>query len=292
MVLKPLRAALELQPGRPDLRVALARSLRQLGQLEAAMAEYQWLLDDGNPPPTLVIESAECLAQVGRGLEARSLLDREALSDRADARFLLARLDLSGGQSDTARSELETLVDSADQVVAEKARLLLSQLALREGDHHSALAALGLDAGQDQVSSERLWKAAEIANQAGLADQEQRWLSALLERVDTPPALRQRTRPRLADLCDKAGDYDRAAQLLHGAGWRAPIGLADDAEAIVQMALDAPDHGRALDAIEDDRQAPVVILGWPGCGREAVLHLGACSDYIGCCRRRSGRVVA
>jgi tetratricopeptide (TPR) repeat protein len=267
----PLRAALAVQSDRQDLRLALARSLRRAGRLDEALAEYQWMLDDGSAPPALVVESAECLAQAGRPLEARSQLDQHAMADRDDARFLLARLDLAEGQQEAARKALEALTVSAQASIAENARVLLSRIGVQRGDHESVLAGLEREAEQGEVAPERLWEAAGIANQAGLTDQEIRWLSALLEHHRTPDALRQRARPRLADLCDQAGDYDRAAQLLRGGGWRKPFGLADDAEEIVRMALAAPNQGRAASKVDDGRRAPLILLGWPGCGRETLL---------------------
>ncbi|MEN1728386.1 MAG: tetratricopeptide repeat protein, partial [Pseudomonadota bacterium] len=271
LAVEPLRQALAIDSSRQELRLALARSLRRGGKLDEALAEYQWLLDDGTPPPALIVEGAECLAQAGRGLEARSQLNRESLADRDDVRFLLARLDLADGEREAARGALESLKSSTSPSIAEAARMLLSQLALEGGDHHSALAALDLKASKGPVEPERLWQAAGIANQAGLTNEEMRWLSALLEHNDTPEALRLRARPRLADLADRAGDYDRAAQLLRGAGWRKPLGLAEDARQIVQMALDAPNQGRAPEPADDDRRAPMIILGWPGSGRETLL---------------------
>jgi tetratricopeptide (TPR) repeat protein len=267
----PLRAALAIQADRQDLRLALARSLRRAGRLDEALAEYQWLLDDGTPPPALVVEGAECLAQAGRSLEARSQLDQHSLSDRDDARFLLARLDLAEGQSQSAREALEALTASTQSSIAESARVLLSRIGVERGDHESVLADLEREAEQGEIAPERLWQAAGIANEAGLTDQEMRWLSALLEHHRTPEALRQRARPRLADLCDRAADYDRAAQLLRSGGWRTPFGLAEDAEEIVRMALAAPNQGRADSAVDDGRPSPLVILGWPGSGRETLL---------------------
>jgi len=274
----PLRAALAIRSDRQDLRLALARSLRRSGQLDEALAEYQWMLDDGTAPPALVVESAECLAQAGRPLEARSQLDQASMEDRDDARFLLARLDLAEGQQESARETLEALTASAQASIAENARILLSRIGVQRGDHASVLAALEEESERGEIAPERLWQAAGIANEAGLVEKEMRWLSALLEHHQTPEALRQRARPRLADLCDRTGDYDRAAQLLRGGGWRTPFGLAADAEEIVRMALAAPSGGRADSATEDGRRAPLILLGWPGCGRETLLASLAASE--------------
>ncbi|OAB55315.1 hypothetical protein AY599_10235 [Leptolyngbya valderiana BDU 20041] len=274
----PLRAALAIQSDRQDLRLALARSLRRAGSLDEALAEYQWMLDDGSAPPALVVESAECMAQAGKPLEARSQLAQAPLADRDDARFLLARLDLAEGQQESAREALEALTGSDQASIAENARVLLSRIGVQRGDHDTVLGALEREAEAGEIAPERLWQAAGIANEAGQPEKEMRWLSALLEHHQTPEAMRQRARPRLADLCDRAGDYDRAAQLLRSGGWRTPFGLADDAEEIVRMALAAPDHGRAASAVEDGRQAPVILLGWPGCGRETLLAALATSE--------------
>jgi len=288
------QALIDEHPQRPDLRLALARVLRRAGQLDAALAEYEWLLDDGRDTPELVVETGECLARAGRGLEARSLIDRHALAQRDDARFLLARLDLNDGENEVARQALQALADAADRPVMERARLLLSDLALKQRDHHSALAALAPD--EEDASPERVWQAAAIANQAGLVERERRWLNVLMERPSTPQALRRRVRPRLADLLDQAGDFQAAAACLDGPGWRAPITLADDAEAILDGALAAPSKGLPDSACDDDRRSPIVVLGWPGSGRETVLALLAAS---GQCRlagaadwpeRRSGLV--
>ncbi|AKS41042.1 tetratricopeptide repeat protein [Wenzhouxiangella marina] len=272
-----LESLIDAHPSRSDLRLMLARSLRRLRRIEPALAEYQWLIDDGQSGPALVVEAAECMAQAGRALEARTLITRESLGDRADARFLLARLDLADGNEDHARRVLLELADGDDARIARHARFLLADLLAEQGRADEAIKRLLQ--GED-ADAEALWKAAGLASQVGDRAQEKACLERLLASAGVPEALRRRAASRLADLLDRAGDYSAAAEHLEQAAWRSAIELAEDAEEIVELALSAAEGSLPKVPVDDGRRAPLIVLGWPGSGREAVIDALAASSAV------------
>jgi tetratricopeptide (TPR) repeat protein len=113
-------------------QLVLAALHRRAGQLEAAEAIYDALLDRADCSPTAVAAAASFVADTGRFEEGRRLLEQLPEDGRGRRALLLGRFHRQHGDADDAERWLEQAVREAPD--AAEARLELARQSLERGD--------------------------------------------------------------------------------------------------------------------------------------------------------------
>ncbi|MFP4278185.1 MAG: tetratricopeptide repeat protein [Wenzhouxiangella sp.] len=292
-----LRNALEQQPDHPQLRAAFEQlqRVRQPGgdeantpeALLARMREHyragrlrlageialavQHRLDAGVAER---LEVAEVLMDAGHLQASAELLERAdpALPRRA---LTLARLSAVRGQVDQALAQLTELFTSDEARVRHDARRLAADLHLRNNRLAAGLEALSplLEEPDLPPSTQRM--IAQLEHAGGETATARRLLESLLEREGLGAAEQAVTHNLLGRILDEAGAFEAAGRHLAEGGWREPfmVGELDQVspDVLRKAWAGVTDWRHGSDPVDDGRQAPLFIAGWPGSGREVVL---------------------
>lgn len=264
-----------------DRVLAEVRSLHRLGLIEEGRRRLEALAAEKKLNAMALMLLAELRLASGDVDGARVLIGDIESGLPAGARLIEALIDEAMGRAEEAKARALSLHEEDDTHVRRQARLLSGRLALERADLESAQSALKLLVNTDRADMTAAWLLADIHERVGDRPGACQVLGQILDRSEGLPALQQgQIRVRLADLHDQAGDYASAAEHLSHAGWRlAPV--AADAGRKSRNAL----HDAMADIeripweeirVDDGRDEPIFVLGWPGSGRDAVVAaLGA-----------------
>ena len=299
--------ALSEYPENPELNAGMGAALQAAGRDEEALVYFQRAAKANYGGVRLAVDMARSLARTGRMADARKLLEqlhaqlpdssevafylaeyrmltndlegaRELVggldSGASGVRLLRARIAWAGREPDAARELLADLLTDDDTLIRRQAGLLAGQVALAQRDFDAGREALAplLEREAPDIEAALLW--VDICQVAGEQSEARRTMESLLEREELPPDHRGRLNAVLAAITDEAGDHARAAAHLAESGWR-PAPVLDRLEEQEQSGLipawrefDGRLEGPQPD---DSLPAPVIVLGWPGSGRELVV---------------------
>ena len=107
------RRALELAPHRHDVRLHLARVLREQHQYQEAEEHYRQCLEKKTDEPEALAGLGECLRDEGKLEQAREVFARllEGSPDHFDGRLAVGEMELDAGRPEEALRRLEPLAD-------------------------------------------------------------------------------------------------------------------------------------------------------------------------------------
>ncbi|MDT8439146.1 MAG: tetratricopeptide repeat protein [Wenzhouxiangellaceae bacterium] len=258
----------------PEIVIDLAESLRRLGDLGQA----RQLLTDAAAHWTdraeLVLKRAELEAALGQPERARELLD-SLDGEQPEVALARARIEHNHGNAETAKALLESLIDAEPAAVADEARMLLAMERARaepaDLDHARAAIAPLLEREPPDATALLGW--ATICDRLGDHQQARSSLEALLARADENSGDARMLHTALGNTLDRLDDRPSAWTHWQAGGWRdIPIAARLNQQArVVRAWLDAGRLPEPSAPFDDDRPAPVIVAGWPGSGRVALL---------------------
>ena len=294
-----LRNALEKQPEHVQLRAALEQlqRVRSAGagadepdsaaaQLERMRAHYrqgqllpaaeladvlQFRFEAADP---ILLELAEVLMDAGQTESAADILAR---ADAGLPRLALTRARLSAVRGDpaTALQQLSELLGSEQAAIRHDARRLAADLYLRQQRLDSALEVLRPLAEEAEAPPASLRMLAQLEHAAGETGRARGLMTALLAREGLSAAERAVCHNLLGRILDESGAFEAAGRHLARGAWRQPFMVEELAEFSPEALSQAWRQLEAWpfpgDPIDDGRQAPLFVSGWPGSGREALL---------------------
>ncbi len=294
-----LRNALEKQPGHAQLRAALEQLQRVRGagagedepdsaaaQLERMRAHYrqgqllpaaelaealQFRFEATDP---VMLELAEVLMDAGQIDSAADVLDRV---DAGLPRLPLARARLTAVRGDLAAAvqQLSELFGSEPAEIRCDARRLAADLHLREQRLDRALEVLRPLAEEVEAPPASLRMLAQLEHAAGETARARELLTGLLEREGLGEAEQAVCNNLLGRILDESGAFEAAGRHLARGAWRRPLMVEELAEfspeALGQAWRQLQSWPFPADPVDDGRQAPLFVSGWPGSGREALL---------------------
>ncbi len=312
-----LANALKKHPQNPELKAGLAAARAALGRHAEAITLYREALSAGYGGAALARDLATSLAATGQNEAARQLLGQvmarqpddhqSALQlaeyhllagdvvsaaglldklpeDDVSARLLRARVAEADYRTEEVMQLIRGLDGHDDPAVRRQARILAGRVALVDRDlpaAREALEPLIQDDPPDPAAAMQLYQVAEACGETAAGCQV---LEDLLSRGQLSQDQKGRVHELLAGLFDRRENHAQAAGHLQGGGWRpAPV--------LEQAASDAADRARAPwltteelewpdEDIEDAQPDPVIVLGWPGSGRELLLPALAAHDLL------------
>lgn len=228
-----LRRALDLQPGHPPARAALADVYRREGRLEDALTLYREVLPDlASVDPRLYLQAADAFVAAGRTAEAVVLLRGEAVRhpDSPELLVALARALRAGGQPGAAEGVARQALDSRPADV--NAMALLFELLIESGRTMEAVGPLDRALAADPGSVPHLQWRGRIEEASGRLEEAAAYYARAIEagpdRVE--PRLDQaRLRSRQGRDTEAEAVYREAARDFPGDSrpWLALAGLLE-----------------------------------------------------------------
>ncbi len=279
-----LRAAFEQlqrvrQPGgdaanTPESLLVRMREHYRAGRLVPAAEIALALQHRLDPSAVEGLELAEVLMDAGHVQASADVLER---TDSTLPRHGLtrARLEAVRGRNERALELLAELFASDQAELRHDARRLAADLHLRGGRMAPALEVLSPLLEEPTLPPSTVRMIAQLEHAGGETATARKLLESLLEREQISEGERTVTHNLLGRILDESGAFEAAARHLAQGGWREPfmVGELDQVSpAALREAwagLEAWPHGD--EPVDDGRQAPLFVAGWPGSGREALL---------------------
>ncbi|MGY6553793.1 MAG: tetratricopeptide repeat protein [Wenzhouxiangella sp.] len=258
----------------PEQQLQRMRTHYRQGRLLAAaeladLLQFRFAAED-----PVMLELAEVLMDAGQLEAADDVLER---SDDSLPRHALTRARLSAvrGELSTAQQQLAALFDDQRPDLRHDARRLSADLHLREQRLDEALEVLRPLADESEVPPASMRLLAQLEHAGGETATARDLLGRLLERPALSEAEQAVSHNLLGRILDESGAYAAAGRHLVRGAWRPPF-LVDE---LLETSPDAlhqawserhtwpfPDQ-----PLDDGRQAPMFVSGWPGSGREALM---------------------
>lgn len=258
----------------PDQQLARMRAHYRRGQLLAAAELADLLQFRFTPEQPVMLELAEVLMDAGQVKTAEDVLAR---ADTSLPRYplIMARLSAVRGELSSALQQLVALFDDERAAIRHDARRLAADLHLRAQRLDAARDVLRPLAAESEVAPASLRMLAQLEQAGGETARAHDVLVQLLDRSDLSEAEQGISHNLLGRMLDESGAYTAAVRHLVRGAWRPPFLLDELREC-------SPDRlHRAWSElqtwpypetpVDDERQAPLFVCGWPGSGREALL---------------------
>jgi len=139
---KELSAVLLWQPGKRDVRLALAQSRLRTSQPEGALAVLEPLLAEKDPDADALLAAGDAYLQLGKPDKATAYLDKAArlAKDQAATRSKVGLLKLRAGDAPGASRDLEAAIQLGTTPLQAEALRIGTLLMRREFDQSLALA--------------------------------------------------------------------------------------------------------------------------------------------------------
>lgn len=134
-----LQTALEITPDDVEVRLSLARTLRQAGHLSEADQAYAQAIDNENAAPIVISEAAEVALAVGDPPRASSLYARllQLEPEWSSARVGAAKAALAAGDGNAAEKHAAAALRQSPE--DPKVLMALGEVCARRGKHQQAL---------------------------------------------------------------------------------------------------------------------------------------------------------
>ncbi|MDT8410643.1 MAG: tetratricopeptide repeat protein [Wenzhouxiangellaceae bacterium] len=310
--------ALEIQPDSGELHAGLAEALKARRLDREALEHYTVALRKDYGGAGVVIAASICLERLSDMRQARELVARahERWPEDRDVALRLAELNLLAGHIETARGLLDGLDPAAPGVAMMNARvadasgdtkaacsvlktiiandsagklreprLLLARLTAAIDPNNPAAARSAIEPllEKQPADADALLAWATICDRAGDPSQAAQVLEELLARDNIEPADRAPLHSRLARFYDHADQPALAYANLNKGTWRlAPHVLRLDSQYTsgqLSQWLALEHWGLKFGQPDDGLPSPVIVVGWPGSGRE--LLLAALAEHSG-----------